>query len=78
MRGDLVSAWNYNASVLVLGAIAVVVMASVMASDLVRGGPRAVRARVATLTGPRAGGRGTTAPMVVFFALWWAWNLARW
>ena len=73
LRGDLAAAWNFNASVLVLGTAALLVLSV----EMVRGGVPAVRARIRTVTAP-AGRSGVNLPLVVLFAVWWAWDLARW
>lgn len=72
-RGDLVAAWHFNAWVLVFGVVATVGLTI----EALRGGMTAVRARVHLLVTPPAG-RSVHLPMVAFFVIWWAWDLARW
>lgn len=74
LRGDVGAAWGFNASVLVLGAVSLVVAVV----ELVRGGRPAVRARLHALVAPPADARGANLRLVAFFAVWWAWDLARW
>lgn len=74
LRGDLAAAWNFNASVLVLGTCALVWAAV----TTVRHGPSAVRSRVHALVAPPVDRRRANVRVALFFAVWWAWNLARW
>lgn len=74
LRGDLSSAAAFNWPVLVMVA-ALICAATIL---VIHSGPRGLWQRVVALGRPPANPQRVHLSLAAFFALWWAWNIARW
>lgn len=73
-RGDIDVALRMNASVVVLLAALVLLVATV----LLRRGWSGLAALARSFIAPPQHPRQYYTRMLAFFAVWWAWDLARW
>lgn len=73
IRGDLANALRYNASVVVIFGLLVLIVTS-----LVLGGRLLLRGRGLVVAIQGVPSRRVMMLEISVFAMWWAWNLGRW